>query len=203
MAALSVHVRGRKVRRSESGLLIRGLCDVDKSDQPTDADALRLVRIEAKVASALESLAWEMRTIELRNECRSIVWEMTARASLSRARAEGVEFEGTESFDRRTESVMTDSQNQTARPPHPADGMTVYVPVGDGAAMCIIDPRSFGNGGPEWVMRYGNAESIRFAVASLLSSYDYLLCDGITQGEATRRLRLMRAKIKECVRNAD
>lgn len=77
--------------------------------------------------------------------------------------------------------------------------MTVCVHVGDRAAMTIIDPRSFGNGGPEWVMRYGNPESIRYGVATLLESYDYLLSDSITQGEATRRLRLMRAKRKEAV----
>jgi hypothetical protein len=77
---------------------------------------------------------------------------------------------------------------------HPADGMTAYVPVGDGATMSIIDPRSFADGGPEWVMRYGNPEGIRFAVAGLLESYDYLLSRNITTGEAIRRLRLMRAE---------
>lgn len=75
---------------------------------------------------------------------------------------------------------------------HPADGMTAHVNVGDGAVMSIINPASFENGGPEWVMRYGNPEGIRFAVAGLLESYDYLLSGEINAAEATRRLRLMR-----------
>lgn len=76
---------------------------------------------------------------------------------------------------------------------HPFDGMAIHVPVENGeAVMDIIDPRSFAEGGPEWVMRYGNPEGIRFGVAMLLSSYDYLLSDQITMKEATRRLRVMR-----------
>ena len=75
---------------------------------------------------------------------------------------------------------------------HPADGMTIHVPVGDGAVMEIVDPRSFRDGGPEWVMRYGNVESIRYTVASLLESYDYLLDHSITITETIRRLKIMR-----------
>lgn len=75
---------------------------------------------------------------------------------------------------------------------HPADGMTAYVDHGDGAVSTIIDPRSFEEGGPEWVMRYGDPSSIRFTVASLLSSYDYLLSGDINQREAIKRLMLMR-----------
>ena len=66
--------------------------------------------------------------------------------------------------------------------------------------MDIIDPRSFEDGGPEWVMRYGKPESIRYAVASLLDSYDYLLSGEINITEATRRLRLLRSARKECLR---
>lgn len=83
--------------------------------------------------------------------------------------------------------------------PQPADGMTSPVQCGNDAIMDIIDPRSFEHGGPEWVMRYGNPESIRYTVASLLESYDYLLSDNINMAEATRRLRLMRAARRECV----
>lgn len=82
---------------------------------------------------------------------------------------------------------------------HPADGMTQHVDCGDGAVMEIIDPRSFSDGGPEYVMRYGSPNSIRYAVASLLSSYDYLLSGEINFGEATRRLRLLRAARRECI----
>ena len=97
------------------------------------------------------------------------------------------------------------SESQTTRPrsvslrPHPADGMITYVECGDGAVMSIIDPRSFEDGGPEWVMRYGDPESIRYTIAGLLSSYDYLLSDNINMAEATRRLRLMRAARRECL----
>jgi len=82
---------------------------------------------------------------------------------------------------------------------HPSDGMTTHVDCGDGAVMTIIDPRSFEDGGPEWVMRYGNPESIRYTVASLLSSYDYLCSGHITMADATRRLRLMRQARRECI----
>ena len=82
------------------------------------------------------------------------------------------------------------------RYPHPADGMTAEVIVGDNAAMTIVNPQSFSDGGAEWVMRYGDPVSIRYTVASLISSYDYLLSDNINMKEATRRLRLMRAERK-------
>jgi len=75
---------------------------------------------------------------------------------------------------------------------HPADGMTAMVALGGGAYSSIINPLSFADGGPEWTMRYGNPESIRYAVASLLESYDYLLSGAIPIKEATRRLRLLR-----------
>ena len=80
-----------------------------------------------------------------------------------------------------------------SNPPHPADGMTATVTLGDNAAMSIINPQSFADGGAEWVMRYGNPESIRYTVASLLSSYDGLLSGDINMTEATRRLRVARA----------
>ena len=80
-----------------------------------------------------------------------------------------------------------------SNPPHPADGLTAIVEIGDNAAMEIINPQSFAGGGPEWQMRYGNPEPIRYVIAGLLSSYDALLSEEITMAEATRRLRLMRA----------
>lgn len=83
--------------------------------------------------------------------------------------------------------------------PHSFDGMSQHVECGDGAVMDIIDPRSFESGGPEWVMRYGNPDSIRYGVAMLLASYDYLLSGEITTAEAIRRLRLMRRARRECL----
>lgn len=73
-----------------------------------------------------------------------------------------------------------------------AKGMTAKVDLWDGAVATIIDPRSFTDGGPEWVMRYGNPNAIRFVVASLLESYDGLLSCHIPTKEAVRRLRKMR-----------
>ena len=75
---------------------------------------------------------------------------------------------------------------------HPGDGMTAIVSMGDGAVTSIINPQSFENGGPEWTMRYGNPMAIRYVVAGLLESYDYLLSGNINLKEATRRLRLLR-----------
>jgi len=85
---------------------------------------------------------------------------------------------------------------------HPADGMTEEVEIGGGAVMTIINPQSFENGGPEWVMRYGSPESIRFSVAGLLGNYDALLSDNINAKEAIRRLRLMRAARKSLMDEA-
>jgi len=82
-----------------------------------------------------------------------------------------------------------------SRNAHPADGMTIHVPVqvdGETVVMDILDPRSFEDGGMEWVMRYGNPEGIRYTVAGVLSSYDYLLSGQITMTEAIHRLRTMR-----------
>lgn len=79
---------------------------------------------------------------------------------------------------------------------HPADGMTAEVCCGDGAYMTIINPQSSEDGGHEWVCRYGNVEGIRYSVASILGSYDYLLSGNITMKEASARLRLLRAARK-------
>jgi len=75
---------------------------------------------------------------------------------------------------------------------HPADGMTATISMGGGAYSTIINPQSFVDGGPEWVMRYGDPESIRYTVASLLETFNYLLSDAISMKEATDRLRIMR-----------
>lgn len=85
---------------------------------------------------------------------------------------------------------------------HPADGMVVHVPVGDGATHDIVDPRSFKDGGPEWTMRYGDPERVRYMVAMLLASYDYLLSGAITTTEAIRRLRIMRQYRAACSQQA-
>lgn len=80
-----------------------------------------------------------------------------------------------------------------SKPAHSADGMTATVSMGGGAYATIINPQSFVDGGPEWVMRYGNPDSIRYTVASLLETFDYLLSDEISAKEASRRLSIMRS----------
>jgi hypothetical protein len=73
--------------------------------------------------------------------------------------------------------------------------LTKRVDCGDEVLVTIIDPNSFKDGGVEWIMRYANTErllEVRFIVAILLGSYDFLLSDCITQKEAIRRLKLMR-----------
>lgn len=84
---------------------------------------------------------------------------------------------------------------------HPADGLTAQVQLGDGAVATIINPQSFAEGGPEWVMRYGDPMGIRYAVASLLESYDSLLSGDITTTDAIARLRIMRNARKHLMRN--
>ena len=79
--------------------------------------------------------------------------------------------------------------------------MTISVPIADDARMEIINPRSFKDGGPEWQMRYGNPEAVRYTVASLLESYDYLLSDNIAMKEAIRRLRIMRQSRRAACKN--
>lgn len=83
------------------------------------------------------------------------------------------------------------------RRPHPANGMTAEVHCGDSAYMTIIAPDIDDDGGAEWVMRYGDPETIRYTVASILSSYEYLLAGGINMTEATRRLRLARKTYRD------
>lgn len=77
--------------------------------------------------------------------------------------------------------------------PHPADGASAMVAMGDGAFMSIINPQSFADGGIEWKLRYGSAAGVALSAASLIASYDYLLSSAISMKEATRRLRLLRA----------
>ena len=85
--------------------------------------------------------------------------------------------------------------------PHPADGLTAEVQLGDGAVARIINPQSFAEGGPEWVMRYGDPMGVRYAVASLLESYDGLLSGGITTTDAIARLRIMRKARMDLMEN--
>lgn len=83
------------------------------------------------------------------------------------------------------------------RKAHPANGMFAEVHLGDGAYMSIVDPKSHEDGGAEWVLRYGDPETIRYSVASAISSYDYLMSGAITTAEAIRRLRILRGVARD------
>ena len=48
----------------------------------------------------------------------------------------------------------------------------------------------------EWSLRYGNPEAVRFSAAAVVESFDYLLSGHINMAEATRRLRILRAAVR-------
>jgi len=74
----------------------------------------------------------------------------------------------------------------------PVGPLMAQVKLGDGAAMSILNPRSFEDGGLEWQLRYGDVERARYLAASIVSDYDALTSDAMTLTEATRRLRILR-----------
>lgn len=87
---------------------------------------------------------------------------------------------------------MSETKERVSVPPK---GVTAEVDCGDGAWMSIVNP--YHEDSIEWQLRYGSATYVRYVAASLVSSYDYLISDNINMEEATRRLRLMRAKRRE------
>jgi hypothetical protein len=89
-----------------------------------------------------------------------------------------------------------------SQPPHPADGMTATVCIGDGAFSTILNPASFNNGSLGWTLTYGNAQAVRLTARSVIESYDYLLSGATTMKDATRRLRLLRNARRDLNRRA-
>lgn len=79
----------------------------------------------------------------------------------------------------------------------PPKGVTARVDCGDGAVMAM--PNMFHDWNICWQLTWGNPEDARYVAASLIESYDYLLSGCITMKEATRRLRLLRAKRRELI----
>jgi len=73
---------------------------------------------------------------------------------------------------------------------HPADGKVANASYGDNWHMTLKDPTA--ETGLVWIMTWGNPESVRYSVASILQSYDYLLSGSITHKEAAKRLRMLR-----------
>lgn len=84
------------------------------------------------------------------------------------------------------------------RRPHPCNGMTRQVSLGDGAYSTIIDP--WADPGAEWSLRYADPDVVRYVAASILDSYQYLLSDHISTTEAIRRLRILRRATAEIER---
>lgn len=69
------------------------------------------------------------------------------------------------------------------------------------AMSTIPNPRSYANeGGPEWVLRYGNPEAFRYEIASLVSTFEYLLSPDYTAEDAVKRLRELRSAYREAIR---
>jgi hypothetical protein len=66
------------------------------------------------------------------------------------------------------------------------------VELGDGAAMSVLNPRSFKDGGLEWQLRYGDVEAVRYLAASIVSDYDCLTSSEYSLTEVQRRLRIVR-----------
>jgi hypothetical protein len=70
----------------------------------------------------------------------------------------------------------------------------ISVQVGNGAVMSASNPHADPH--IEWAMRYGDPVAMRFQAATIIESYDYLLSANINMQEATRRLRILRAAMR-------
>jgi hypothetical protein len=80
-----------------------------------------------------------------------------------------------------------------------APSFALPVPVGGAAVMFVSDPRHDPH--IEWSLRYAqnlnDSHAGRFSAAAIVESFDYLLSSNINMAEATRRLRLLRAAVRE------
>ena len=82
----------------------------------------------------------------------------------------------------------------------PPKGSIARVDCGDGAVMAM--PNMFHDWNIVWNLTWGDPEQCRFGAASIIESYDYLLSGCLSMKEATRRLRLLRAKRRELIDEA-
>lgn len=77
--------------------------------------------------------------------------------------------------------------------PHLADGMTASVCIGGGAYSTIPNPQSYHHGGIVWHLTWAaDVRPYTGTAASIITTFDYLLSDGISMKDATNRLRLLR-----------
>jgi hypothetical protein len=68
------------------------------------------------------------------------------------------------------------------------------------AMSTIPNPRSYADeGGPGWVMSFGDPVAHRHEIASLIGSYEYLLSPDYTMADATKRLRELRRAYREAL----
>ncbi len=81
---------------------------------------------------------------------------------------------------------------------HPADGKIAQASYGDDWHMSFKDPTA--DTGLVWIQTWGNVESVRYSVAAILESYDYLLSGNITHAEANKRLRMLRGARAELLK---
>lgn len=79
--------------------------------------------------------------------------------------------------------------------------ITLAVYTDNGEAMSTIpNPRSFGDeGGPEWIMRYGDPISHRYEIASLIETFTFLISPAYTAADAMKRLRELRQAFREAL----
>lgn len=77
--------------------------------------------------------------------------------------------------------------------PHMADGMTASVCIGGGAYSTIPNPQSYHHGGIVWNLTWAtDVRPYTGTAACIITTFDYLLSDGISMKDATSRLRLLR-----------
>jgi hypothetical protein len=82
-----------------------------------------------------------------------------------------------------------------------AEDFTLPIKVGGSAVMFAPNPKADPH--IEWSLRYSehlnDPRAGRFSAAAVVESFAYLLSDSINMAEATRRLRVMRAAVREHV----
>lgn len=78
--------------------------------------------------------------------------------------------------------------------------LTEAVEVAEGAHMTIPNPAVEDT--LIWRLRYADAGQVRHMAAAVVDSFDYLLSENITLGEAIRRLRLMR-RARQALKDQD
>jgi hypothetical protein len=79
--------------------------------------------------------------------------------------------------------------------------IALFVRTNNGECVSTIpNPRAYADeGGPEWIMRYGNPEPHRHVIASVIGTFDYLLSPEYTLASVTERLRDLRKAYRQAL----